>query len=335
MSLPARHDEPRLSRSHTLNFVGDWGLANIHRICGWLCNEFCNRAGPASRVAIWSIRGGGIEAIHEVQDGQADLCVMTPAALLPLALEGRGLFQPRPTPNLRALAVLPQDDRMLLALAPDLGISSFEELRRRRPPLRIAASSNDGTNLIGYVGRLLMAAHGIDEDTLRSWGGCYVEDTHPRDCLERMQAGTVDAVLQEAVMTPWWSQLIDSGKAVPLPAERAALDKLAAEHGLPSGVLPAGYWDKLRNDLPALDFSDFLVMVRDDMPDEVAHLLTWCLAETRESLERQYRHIPPKRSPVTYPIDPRRMARPPIPLHPGAARYYREAGLLEAPAATA
>ncbi len=320
--------EPRLSRSYKLNFVGDWGQANIHRMCSWLCQEFCTRSGPASRVAIWNIRGGGIEAIHEVQDGQADLCVMTPAALLALAPKGQGIFKAHPTPNLRALAVLPQDDRMVLALAPHLGINSFEELRQKRPALRIAASSNDGTNFIGYIGRLFMQAHGIDEATLQSWGGSYVEDTHPRSSLERMNAGTVDAVLQEAIMTPWWSQLIDQGKASPIAAEPNALAQLEAQYGLKRNSLPAGYWDSLKTPLETLDFSDFLVMVRDDMPEDVAHLLTWCLVETREVLERQYRHIPVKRSPVTYPILPERMARSPLALHPGAERYYREAGLL-------
>ena len=48
------------------------------------------------------------------------------------------------------------------------------------------------------------------------------------------------------------------------------------------------------------------------MPDDVAHLIAWCLGETRGALERQYRHLPPNRSPVSYPLDPAKMARTPI-----------------------
>src|SRR5579872_6363517 len=126
--------ESRIERSLTLNFIGDWGQANFHRICSWLSLEFCARAGPRSRTAIWSIRGGGIEAVDLVQDGEADLCVVTPAMLMPAALDGRLIFASRPAPNVRLLAVLPQDDRMVLALDPKLGISTFEELRAKRPP---------------------------------------------------------------------------------------------------------------------------------------------------------------------------------------------------------
>lgn len=320
--------ELRLSRSHELHFVGDWGQANIHRICSWLCQEFCTRAGADSRVAIWSIRGGGIEAVDQVQSGAADLCIMTPAALLPLALRGEGVFAAHAAPHLRALATLPQDDRMVLAIAPRLGITSFEQLRQQRPPLRIATSSDDGTNLIGYVARQFMQGHGIDEATLNAWGGAYVNDTHPRHSLERMARGEVDAVLQEAIMTPWWSQLMEGGRVIALPAESEALARIEASCGLKSRPIAAGFWDALEQPLPALDFSDFLVLVRDDMPEDMAHLLTWCLVETREVIERQYRHLPAKRSPVTYPIDPRCMAETAIPLHPGARRYYEDAGLL-------
>jgi len=317
-----------LPRSYQLTFVGDWGQANFHRICSWLSEEFCRRAGSKSRVAIWNIRHGGIEAIDLVQDGEADLCIVTPAMLMPTALHGSGIFSGRAAPHLRALAVLPQNDRLVLALKPELGISSFEELRRRRPPLRIAASRNDGTNFIGYVSRLFMAAHGIDDQTLTAWGGCYVEDTKPNESLARMRDGEVDAVLQEAIMTPWWAEIVESGKALPLPAEAHALEALRKDYGFPTNVLPAGFWKNVDRSLPALDFSDFLILVRDDMSDDVAHLLTHCLVETRQVIERQYAHLPPHRSPLSYPLVPARMARSTLPLHPGARRYYEQAGLL-------
>lgn len=318
--------EPRIERSLTLSFVGDWGQANFHRICSWLSQEFCRRAGPHSRVAIWNIPGGGvasggIEAIDEVQDGVADLCIVTPAMLIPAAIAGGLMFASRPAPDLRALVAMPQNDRMVLALDPALGIRSFAELREKRPPLRIATSRDDGTNFVGYVARLFAEAHGIDRATVESWGGEYVFDTHPMDSIGRMVRGEVDALLQEAVMSPGWTELVEKGRAVPLAAEEGALATLAAQ-GLAARPLPAGYWPCLDAPLPALDFSDFLILVRSDMPEDVAHLLTWCLVERREGMERQYRHLPPQRSPLSYPLDPAAMARPGVPLHPGAQRYF-------------
>ena len=60
-------DEPRLDRPVTLAFRGDWGQANMHRICGWLAQEIGDRSPPGSRFAIWSGRGGG--AVRLVQRG--------------------------------------------------------------------------------------------------------------------------------------------------------------------------------------------------------------------------------------------------------------------------
>lgn len=326
MSLSA----PYIERSLVLNFYGDWGLANFHRICSWLCQEFCDRAGSRSQVAIRSWRDGGVEAMQAVQDGSAQLCIATPAMLLPLALAGEGMFEGRAMPDLRALATIPQNDRLVLAINPSFGIDNFEALRTKKPALRIAASVNDGSNFIGHVSQCLMDAHGISNAELESWGGGYVTRTRPDEALALMQSGEVDAVIQEAIMTPWWSGVINEGKAVPLPAEAEALEKLESEFGFASNTLPAYYWESFGQELPALDFSDFVVLVRSDLPEDVAYLLSWCLVETREKFERQYRHIPLRQSPVSYPLVPSQMAITPIPLHDGAKRYYLDAGHIAA-----
>lgn len=321
---PLGADDPRLSRSYFLTFMGDWGGANLHKICCWLTEEFCRRAGPKTRTAIWSMADD--DAVTLLQDGAIDLCITTPTMLLPARVAGEGLYAGKAAPNIRGLVVIPQNDSIALALAPELGIRTFEELRAKRPPLRIATSPKDAP--IGYVGRLLLAAHGVSEDVLRSWGGSFVEDEHPFDTLDRAVRGDADAVLTEAVMTPGWVRFIEGRNAVPLPVEASAVAALCGTHGFRRNEIPAGYWKTLAAPLPTLDFSDFLVLVRDDMPEEVAHLLTWCAVESRGEFERQFLSMPVNRSPVTYPLEPAKMAQSAIPLHPGAARYFRAARLL-------
>jgi TRAP-type uncharacterized transport system substrate-binding protein len=325
--------EPSIKRSLTLNFVGDWGQANFHRICSWLTQEFCDRAGPRSRVAIWNMRGGGIEGLQQVFDGEAQLCIATPAALIPAALTGEGLFASiGPMPSLRTIGVLPQRDRMMLAVHPKFGINSFADLHRLKPALRIATSIDDGTNFIGYVAMRLLEAHGISKDVLESWGGSFVLTTRPEQAIENMRTGNADAVLQEAIMTPWWRELMEEQQLVPIPVEADAIARLANQHGFHPASIRAGFWSSgasaNKEEILALNFSDFLVIVRDDLPDDIAHLLTWCMVEKRAIIEGQYKHLDPERSPLTYPLDPFAMARPSIPLHPAAEKYYRESGYL-------
>lgn len=321
--------QPRIERSVSLQFIGDWGQANFHRICSWLTQEFCDRAGSKSRVGIWNPVEGGIDAAQAVFDGEVDMAILTPACALPAALEGRSIFTGRAMPTLRALAVLPQRDRMVLALPRALGISSFAELRERKPALKIATGEDNGFNLIGYIAKRFMEAHGIDESTLNSWGGRYIESARPDLSMSRFRDGVADAALQEAIMTPWWYEAVEKRDAVLLPAEPDALAALEREHGWGTAELAADFFPNQPQALPALDFADFVIVVREDMPEDIAHLLTWCLVERREAIERQYYHLPPERSPLSYPLAPAAMAKTSLPLHEGARRYYREAGILE------
>ena len=316
--------EPRLSGSYTLRFVGDWGGANFHRICAWLTQEFCDRVGPGSRTLVWSLRDGGLDGLTQLDEGSVDLAICTPAALMSKSLTGDGPFK-KAMPMLRAIGTLPQNDRMVLALAPKYNITSIEEIRRQKPALRLVTSTNDGTNLIGYCANEFLDAHGISKATIESWGGTVLTRHRPEQCVALIEAGEADALLQEAIMTPWWRGLVEGNKLVPLPAETQALEKLEKSLGLGTNHLPAGWWNNIDHELPAMDFSDFVVFVRSDMPKEVAYLLTWCFVETRDMLEGQYRHIKPEKSPLTYPLDPKKMGQTPIPLHDGAKEYYANA----------
>ncbi len=317
-------DDPRLDRDITLTLQGDWGTANIHRICGWIAANVIARSGPASRVGIWT-GTGGMANLRAVADGEVDVSVATPACCVAMAVEGR--LWGEPMPGLRALGVIPQVDRLVVALRRDAGITSFADWRAQRAPLRVATAADDDDSFVGYGARALLAAEGIGEPTLQEWGGAFVP---PADGLlgvfDLVRTGAADAIVFEAIMLPMWQQLaVDPGLQFLAVTDDAARS-LASAHGWPSTSVAAGQFPGLDEPLHCLEFSDFLVVCRDDLPDDVAHLIGWGLGETRAVLEAQYRHLPPDRSPVTYPLDPERIGAAPIPLHPGAARYYRSLG---------
>ena len=103
-------DEPRLDRPVILAFRGDWGQANMHRICGWLAQEIGDRSPRGSEFSIWSGRGGS-DQIAALRSGTADIAVVTPAAavhllepgdLCALGVIGSGTASSsRPTPRSR------------------------------------------------------------------------------------------------------------------------------------------------------------------------------------------------------------------------------------------
>ena len=319
--------EPRLGRPVTLHFQGDWGLANFHRALSWLCHVFCERA-PGSRVAIWN-GGGGRDNLEAVASGAVDLAITTPASFARGAITGDGLFAGAARPTLRALVTLPQGDAMVLAVAGECQVRSLADIHRLRPPLRIALAPDDGDSFVGYAAHQLLSACGLDRATVERWGGSFVDrQTRPGDCLALVIDGEANAIVHEAIMIEPWREAARRRDLRFVPLEPDVLDALEAYDGWYRRPVPAGHFAGQDETFQTLDFSDFLVVVRADMPDDVAHLLTWCLVETRALIERQYRHIPPERSPLSYPLQPARMARTPIPAHPGAIAYFTEAGLL-------
>jgi len=304
-----------LERPVTLHMQADWGMVNLTRVCGWLGQELTDRSAPGTRIAIWNGRGF-TDNVHAVGDGGVDLAVATPAAFVTAALDGRGEYAGQAYPDLRALGVVPQRDRLVTAVRRELGIRSFSDLRTRKPALQLTTSGYDGVNHVGTAMHEVLTRSGVD---VVGWGGQFLEHERPFECLDDVLEGRADAIVHEAVMLPAWQEL--AGDMTFLDVEPPVLDSLERDFGWPSAVVPADYFPGAP-EIQTLDFSDFLVIVRADLPDDVAYALAWILGETREQLERQYSHLPPERSPVTYPLDPHAMGVTPIPLHPGAAGYY-------------
>jgi hypothetical protein len=245
-----------------------------------------------------------------------------------MMLTGKGIANGETFPNLRALGTMPQTDRMVVAVRGDLGIRSFDDLRKKAPRLRIAASPDDGCNTVGWAAQRLMEAAGLSRAKIESWGGTYIERERPNECVALVREGKADAVIHEAIMTPWWQDLANAMDMAWLAPEEAALAAMQRDYDWPRATLKAGYLKGMNEEFTTLDFSDFLVVAREDLADDVAYLLAWCMCERRENLERTLRHIPPERCGITYPLDPKKIAKTTIPLHPGAERYYREAKVL-------
>ncbi|MER7705985.1 TAXI family TRAP transporter solute-binding subunit [Kitasatospora sp. NPDC097605] len=304
-------EKPRLERPVTLQFRGDWGQANMHRICGWLAQEIGDRAPQGSRFAIWS-GTGGLDQIEALRAGECDITVVTPAAAV------RTLHRAGELDGLSALGVIGQYDRLVVAVDAALPVNSVPELAAIADRLVVATSPDDGVNLVGFAAHKALRLAGVDPDGL-----AFAYSERPFPAISRFASGEANVLVHEALTTPPW-QRIDRARPVRyLPWGDEVLRAFAAE-GWPDAVVEAGYLPGLQEDLRTLEFSDFVVLCRGDLPEEVAHLTAWCMVQTRRALEAQYAHLPMDHTPVTYPIVPADMARTPLPLHPGAARAYAE-----------
>jgi NMT1-like family len=299
-------DEPRLDHPVTLSFRGDWGQANMHRICGWLAQEIGDRSPEGSEFAVWSGRGGA-DQIEALRLGTADIAVVTPACALPALQTG----------DLCALGVIGQRDRLVVAVDGDLPARTVADLAGI-PSLIVATCPDDGINLIGLAAHRALRLAGVDLGAVS-----FRYDERPFPGISLFADGNADVLIQEAIMTPHWQRIAATRPVRYLPWGDEVLAAFADE-GWPSAIVEAGYLPGLEQDLLTLDFSDFVLLCARSLPDDVAYLATWCMVKTRRALEAQYAHLPQDHSPVTYPLVPADMARTPVALHPAAARAYAD-----------
>jgi hypothetical protein len=182
-----------------------------------------------------------------------------------------------------------------------------------------------GTSAGAFVAS--MAANGITPEEFKEWGGEWLPHEYPRVCIPQVTNGVANAVFNEAIMLTLWGDWARREPLAFIPIEPDAMQRLVSEYGLRAATVETG---RVLNEraVPCLDWSHWATVVRDDMLDDVAYEITSVMVEERAELEGRFRHIPAQHSPLSYPIEPREMARGvDLPLHPGAQRYYREHGL--------
>ena len=309
--------EARVERPITLHMMGDWGIANLHRICGWISAELWRRSPAGSKFATWAGRGG-TDAIAAVLDGEVQAALFVPAGFARTIFEGRGICERADVHRLRALGTLPQDDRLVFAIDASFGIAKLRRLAGEAS----GATPHNRSGRRCQHGRLCGSPHvgglGLSAAKIESWGGKLLLGEAPWDIIPLVTRGDADAVLFEAVMTPYWENVCL--KENEFPALRGLQRSAKLKPNSPGNGLKSQPTDfracrgRSRLSTSPISCSSAATTFLMTLPMSSRSLL----CETPEILESQYRHIPPKDSPVTYPLRPRKIATTPIPLAIGA-----------------
>jgi TRAP-type uncharacterized transport system substrate-binding protein len=164
-------------------------------------------------------------------------------------------------------------------------------------------------------------------EELKRNGWQIIEESHCLKIPTLVIQGKADALVHEGRKTPAWLELGRTRQMRYLPIDEAILRDLESRYGYKKALLPKDSFPGMERDLPCVDFSDWLLFTREDMPDDFIYLMTEIFVEKRERLfEFHFRNIPPEACNLTCPIDPKQLWKNVggIPLHRGAERYYKE-----------
>jgi TRAP-type uncharacterized transport system substrate-binding protein len=260
-------------------------------------------------------------AIDPMARGEVQVAIINPAGLAALALRGKGPF--KSAIPLRAITVIGSPDQLVLAVTERTGLQSLHDIRERRFPLRVSLRGQKDHS-VHLVMKEVLSAAGFSLDDIVSWGGQVRYDVGLPKSPTRLGAaerGEIDAIFDEAVRS-WMEIALESGMRV-LPLDEPLLEKLE-ELGFRQAVISKARYSKLKDDVPTLDFSGFLVYTHADVPDTLVTSVCAALEARKATiLWEEEGPLPLGRMCRDTPEGPLN-----IPLHPAAERFWRERGYL-------
>lgn len=246
--------------------------------------------------------GGSVVVVSALNDGEGELGVAQ--ADVVYAAYRRGTEDVRfPHANLSAIAVL-TINKFYVFVRRGSELRRIEDLRGKR----IAVAERTGASEL--FTRIVLGAHKM------SYSDVKVEFQPFEEMGRRFADGTMDAMIivgsasARAISAP-----TDPNTLRLLPISDVIIRALRAEYPFVKPiVLPAEELPDQKTPVQTVGV-DQLLICRKDLDEDVVYRLTSEFFAWPESVKR-------------YTADPNLAAAAPIPLHPGAARYYREREIL-------
>lgn len=291
--------------------LGTGGVTGLYYPAGGaicrLVNQ--NRQQHGIRCALRSTLGS-VENLQQVIAGRLDMGV-SEAGQLDNGYYGRGGFA-KPSPQLRTLVGLYPEHISVLARK-DSGIRSFADLKHKRFNLGKAGSSQRVTLDI------LMRARGWQREDFAALEELAPAEQAKALCDNRIDAtlyvvGHPNGAIKEAIRD------CDSHLIGLEPQDIKAL--IAYSPHYQALTLPGSLYSSSQPDVRTAGVNATL-FTRNDLPDEAAYAIVQSLFEQFD----QFRQLHPAFS----PLKAEAMVQIPLaaPIHPGAARYFREKGWLK------
>jgi TRAP-type uncharacterized transport system substrate-binding protein len=253
---------------------------------------------------------------EQVASGGVELAVVNPSALLTQAYRGVGLFR-TPLP-VRIVAVYPSWDRFVFMVHARTGIRSLRDIKEKRYPLRVSVREDPTHSTLVLIDQAF-ALHGFTLKDIEAWGGRLVTCGGPFDDrrMAPLRRGELDGIFDEGIKT-WLDEALACG-LVPIELEAGEFEQLG-RLGWRRVPLPKARFARLQSDIDALDFSGWPIYASASLPDDAAYDICGALAARTSEIPwekgTESTVFQMGRQTEATPMD--------VPLHRGAARWYRE-----------
>jgi uncharacterized protein len=265
-------------------------------------------------------RLGGTAIPLAVARGEWDFGFANPAGLARMATAGVGPYKKKLP--LRAIGVFPSWDRLVFAVRKDSGISSLDEIARKKIPLTVSTRAGTKEHATLYVIGQLLQAYGFGLADIEKWGGTVLRVESPSDPRRRehLHEG-VQAVFDEGIKT-WGALALAAGMKF-LPVREDVLKKMS-RLGFGGATLGKDAFPAMDEDIATVDFSGWLFFCRADLPAKAAYDMARAIDRCHDQIEAD--RLDKGKMTMQEFCGGGESGALTIPLHPGAKKYYREKG---------
>jgi len=257
-------------------------------------------------AATAEVTGGSVENMGLVATGDADLAIALGDTVRQARI-GTGRFEGQQLAMISGLASLYMNMVQIVTLA-DSGITSLSGLRGKRVSVGAPGSGTE------VNAKAILAANGMSYDDIEEQRLNFNE--------------TADALANGDIDVGFWSVGAPTSAILNLATTQSIRmielsdEEIAATHAadpiFAQTTLAGGTYTGVEGDVKVMGIPNVLV-ASTEMPDDLAYAITRALYEYTAELSMI--HPAARQITVEFTLDTL-----PVPLHPGAARYYEEIG---------
>lgn len=276
-----------------------------------------------SMIDIQPISPGGMGAPYLFEEGKADIAFVN-GAPAKWAYEEGSLGKPA-TQKFRALVGSMTNvsavNFMTKSFMKKYGVSTIEEVVAKKIPIRIGCSPKGSMD--ERVVSMMLDYLGVTYDDIKAWGGDVIHGGGG-DLSALVRDGKLDFMLDHTSVQSSTMTEIAMTCDIQFIQWGEDLLKYFETQGFERITVPANSWKGQNQEIINAGTPD-CIFVAADMSDEAAYALAKGICEKRDYLVNQYSSLAP--------FDPKTCWKPEkvgnVPLHPGAEKYFKEAGYMQ------
>lgn len=260
--------------------------------------------------AVATPSGGGVDNLNQAKDGEAQIGIAN-SNLVYQSMTGTDAFEGEANPDIRIFAGLYYNPNQVVVTNAS-GIESFADFAGKH--FSVGAP---GSTTIDEASHHLATA-GLSLEDMKTE---YMDVASSADAIQNRQLD--GAWIMAGVPNAGVTQILTSSDARLLPIPEDVVEALKADYPwYASYSIPAGTYPGQEEDVPtsAVKLTLFLTP---DVDEETAYQMAKVFWENWDTLTEDF--------PALRPADPAKACEDlaGVPLHDGAARYYREIGLID------